>query len=147
GKAVLRDLVARASFARLVAEVRRLLDGHPEVAGDDHHADLVEGAIQLGNGFGLLSTIHAGLLKITPIHVDRSRLRRRMGGCPTPSSEGHDRQGADKLRLPVPADPVKEGPMTILSPSWLEIKTGRARSPTVADGTRGGRVPRARRRT
>src|SRR3546814_20485495 len=69
GKLVLRDLVGRPGFPHLDPKLGRLRDGEPEVAGDDHHADLVEGAVQLGNGLGLLSTIHAIL------HVWASRKR------------------------------------------------------------------------
>src|SRR3546814_14056826 len=62
-------LVGRPGFPHLDPKLGRLRDGEPEVAGDDHHADLVEGAVQLGNGLGLLSTIHAIL------HVWASRKR------------------------------------------------------------------------
>src|SRR3546814_3249380 len=57
GKLVLRDFVGRPGFPHLDPKLGRLRDGEPEVAGDDHHADLVEGAVQLDNGLGLLSTI------------------------------------------------------------------------------------------
>src|SRR3546814_7431790 len=62
-------LVGRPGFPHIDPKLVRLRDGEPEVAGDDHHADLVEGVVQLGNGLGLLSTIHAIL------HVWASRKR------------------------------------------------------------------------
>ena len=48
-----------AGLTHLRPELRRLGDGQAEVAGDDHHADLGEGLLELGDGCGLLTTIHA----------------------------------------------------------------------------------------
>jgi len=46
---------------KIPAERRCMRDGEPEIARDHDHAGLGEGAVQLGNQLGLLSSIHANL--------------------------------------------------------------------------------------
>ena len=52
GKLVLRDLIAGTGLTHLRPELRRLGDGQAEVAGDDHHTNLGEGLLEIGDGRG-----------------------------------------------------------------------------------------------
>src|SRR5262245_6677439 len=93
GKPVLRNFELGTGIAHLHAQVGRLGDRQAEIAGDHHHAGLVEDVLQLGNQIGFLRTIHAILLVIPPAGPSGKRLE------PRASSQLRDVRGMDREAL------------------------------------------------
>ena len=91
GKPVLRDFELGPGIAHLRPQCGGLRHRQAEVAGDDHHADLVEDRVEGGDRFGFLRTIHAVLLHIWPraACAERDRLMYCVHSTPAYNSNGY----------------------------------------------------------
>src|SRR5690606_23694899 len=117
GEAVLRNLVGRTGVAHLAAQGGGLTHRHAEVAGDDHHADLVEDRVELGDRFGFLRTIHALLLH----KWSRAYSCARPATLSVlPGQGGRVRDGEGGRRSA--EDDARSAAGNLFSPSRLEIK-------------------------